>query len=137
MNQKSIASIEKLVGANLHDAYVELLLNYPPELARTFPKDRAADEKELFRDSKSIMTMNRLMRRPDHLIDPNDPDSKWPGQYLIIGMDIGTNFYCLKLGSKRTTVYFWFHETNEFTRHAPNLNEFVNTLISKHTRDKG
>lgn len=132
MNKKDIAAIEKLVGGKLPPAYVEFLLDYPKELAAAFPKDRAADEKELFAGAKPILKINKLLRRPEHLIDPDDPDSTWPAEYLIIGMDIGANFYCLKLGSTRTTVYFWFHETNEFTKHAKNLNEFVKMLIAEY-----
>jgi hypothetical protein len=132
VNRKDIAAIEKSVGAKLPRAYVQFLLDYPQSLADAFPKDRAADERELFGSAKPIIAMNKLVRRPTHLIDPDDPNSTWPKQYLIIGMDIGSNFYCVKLGSVRTAVYFWFHETNEFEKYAKNLREFADMLIEKH-----
>jgi hypothetical protein len=125
--------LERIVGRPIPDSYVEFLSKYPQELRDVYPANRSAAERELFDSAEQTIAINQYLRRPEHRIDSEDPDSVWPKDFLVIGMGMGGNFYCLKLTLKRTPIYFWFHETNEFEKLTNSMEQCVNLLIKKHT----
>ena len=129
MDGNEVRQIELSLGFSLPEAYRSLLLNFPEQLTELYPADHAADERRLFNTAEPIISANTSVRAAGHRIDPDDPDSRWPDEYLIIGMDLGTNLYCLNRGQKRSRVYFWFHEDGQFESYAKNLAEFVQKLI--------
>ena len=128
MNQSDVSRIESSLGLALPDAYCQLLLDFPTDLAAAFPSNRSEDERRLFNTPDPIISTNTLVRRPDHLIDPDDPDSRWPDRYLIVGMDIGCNFYCINRNAKNSAVFFWFHEDGDFEKHTTNIRKFASEL---------
>jgi hypothetical protein len=128
MNQSDALQIESSLGFTLPETYRDLLLNFPADLATVFPTDSSPDERRLFDTAGPIISTNSLVRHPDHLIDPDDPDSRWPDRYLIIGMDIGCNFYCINRNAKNSAVYFWFHEDGDFEKHTTDIRKFASQL---------
>lgn len=129
MNQSDVSRIGSSLGFDLPEFYRDLLLDFPAELAAVFPSDCSPDERRLFNTPAPIISTNSLVRRPDHLVDPDDPDSRWPDRYLIIGMDISCNFYCINRNAKNSAVYFWFHENGDFEKYATNVRKFASELI--------
>ena len=128
MNQSDVSLIESSLGFTLPETYRDLLLHFPADLAAVFPSDRSADERRLFNTADPVISTNSLVRRLDHLIDPDDPDSRWPDRYLIVGMDIGCNFYCINRNAKNSAVYFWFHEDGDFEKHTTSIRKFASEL---------
>tara|TARA_R110002167_G_scaffold181621_1_gene382022 strand:- start:27 stop:434 length:408 start_codon:yes stop_codon:yes gene_type:complete len=130
MNQSDVSRIESSLGVGLPESYRDLLLDFPANLAAVFPSDCSPDERRLFNTPDPSISTNSLVRCPDHLIDSGDPDSRWPDRYLIVGMDIGCNFYCINRNAKHSAVFFWFHEDGDFEKHTANLSKFASELTA-------
>lgn len=138
MNESQINSIEKAFQVTLPSGYRQLLKE-PPRLLQAWLK---AEEKEnpgqspVFLDAKMIIGINQMMRDPDDPdyfgFDPNDPDKPWPQRYLIIGSDVGGNFYCIAPQSDRSRVYFWYQGDTAFAKFAEDMPRFVKRLFKNY-----
>jgi hypothetical protein len=135
VNEKQVQSIEGAFDVQLPPGYRHLLLQ-PPRLLQAWV---GAEEKDnpgqspIFFDAKMIVGINQMMRDPDDPdyfgFDPNDPDVPWPKRYLIIGSDVGGNFYCIAPGSGRSRVYFWYQGNTAFSKFADDMPHFVKRLF--------
>jgi len=123
MNQKEIVRIERSLGFALPDSYSAFLLDFPQRLVDAYPDDHSPRERELFNTSEPIISTNTLVR---------EPNSKWPDKFLIVGMDIGTNFRCIDRQLSKSPVYLWFHEDGEFEKIATSLAKYVDKLIENY-----
>jgi hypothetical protein len=76
--------------------------------------------RSVYNDLKTLVSENRLMRNrgPTNGFD-------WPDKYVIIGGDLGGNYYCLNVHGASSAVYYWFHETGEFSLYARSLASFI------------
>ncbi len=76
--------------------------------------------RSIYQDVKTLVAENRFMRnrRPTNGFD-------WPDKYFIIGGDLGGNYYCLNVDASTSAIYYWFHETGEFSLYARSLASFI------------
>ena len=135
MNETDIKSIEKQYSVTLPHGYREMLKSTP----KIFDALLKCDEEDnpgqtpFFTDAGMIIAMNQIMRDPDDPeffeFDPNDSSKPWPRKYLIIGSDVGGNFYCIAPATNKSRVYFWYQGDTAFSKFADDMAGFVKKIF--------
>ncbi|GAA5511156.1 SMI1/KNR4 family protein [Novipirellula caenicola] len=118
MAPNDIATIESALGFFLPKSYVDVVTNYPAELANTEAPDFG-----LFDDPTLIIDANRTVRTDGYCGEP------WPDQYVIIGENGCGDYYVVTKNATQFSVGFADHEAMECNPFASNLDEFVAKLI--------
>ena len=130
MKDSDIARIEKATGLSLPSAYATLLLNFPNELQAILKLD-PTDNRLLFNDVRTIVRWNKFFRAPDYEFENSYGEMcKFPANHIVIGANLGGDFYHINAKHKRTSVLFWCHEDGEISKCAKNLDTFVRSIFS-------
>ena len=113
MTDEDIAQIESAFAVCLPNGYRQLLKS-PPTLLVALMDALAAEHSDfevpIFLKADVIINQNREVRNPEFgFVAGPDEDDKWDDELLIIGGDIGGNFYCVKPESDSSVVYEWDH----------------------------
>lgn len=138
MNEKQIQSLEKQFATPFPLGYRQLLLQPPPLLEAVLKHDAKQNpgQTPVFLNAGMIRAVNEMMRDPedeDFLeFDPNDPDRPWPNRYMIIGSDVGGNFYCIAPGTGKSRVYFCYQGGTSFSRYADDMTHFVKRVFQSY-----
>ncbi len=119
MTETQIKQIEKTFNCRLPAIYKRLLTVMPKPLKHLMSLERPG-HRAIFTDKDLIIKTNKSLRNAESL--------SWPEKYFIIGGDCGGNLLCLNLVSKRSCVYFWWHETDEFFLHAKDIPAFIRRI---------
>ena len=122
MTTDEIRRIERETGLNLPSCYVEIVTNYPPDLAGSDAPDYG-----LLDDPDAIIEENSKVREEGYF------GEKWPERYLIIGRNGCGDYYVTLLDADTFTVGFSDHEAMACNPYANNLSEF----IEKYLREQG
>jgi hypothetical protein len=128
MTEKQLKAIEKKFGIKLPKSYRDLLLKPPPILLALLKWDDNDNEEcqtPLFRTPKLISDLNEEC----HLAGAENFEFRWPDKFFIIGGDCGGNYYCIKPKTKKTAVFEWQHDSNEFEKCAGSIREFVRHIF--------
>jgi hypothetical protein len=118
---KSIVKLlEHEFKIRLHADYRKLHDSFPVPLMKLMSCEEEPSARSVYNDLKTLVSENRLMRNrgPTNGFD-------WPDKYVIIGGDLGGNYYCLNVHGASSAVYYWFHETGEFSLYARSLASFI------------
>lgn len=120
MRIEEIKAIEKAVGISLPAHYVELVTNYPGELAETEAPDFA-----LLDSAESLIEENLSVRgKPFY-------GGTWPDNFFIIGTNGCGDLYVTKLNAKEFSVGFFDHEAPAFFPHSSSRGEFISKVLSE------
>ena len=147
MTETDLETIEQALAVSLPSSYRSIVLNYPQELlklAELFKEDdddepETPADLELLNDPKKIISENQHVRRPGiRYTESGDP---WPADYFVVGIDGCGEYYAidLRLGDE-SPVFYWDHESREWSKDAPNIREFVPQLVKQYyenARDDG
>lgn len=130
INDGDLARIEKATVLSLPVPNATLLLNFPTELQAILKLD-PADSRPLFSDARTIVRWNKFFRAPDYEYENSFGEMcKFPENHIVIGANLGGDFYHINAKHKRTSVLFWCHEDGEITKCAKNLDTFVRNIFS-------
>ncbi len=135
MKEKQVSSIEQEFSITLPHGYRQMLLSPPPYLATLMEFDEKENpgQTPFFMDHNLIIGINQMMRDPDDpayfQFDPNDETKPWPDRYLIIGSDVGGNFYCIAPRTKKSRVYFWYQGDTALSRFSDDMAGFVKRVF--------
>src|SRR3712207_6735134 len=124
VNDTELDGIEERLGVKLPGHYRAFVRDYPAALreARYEYNGRSAAESFLFDDPEPIVEHNRDVREPGLLITDSET-GPWPDEYLIIGKDVGGNYWCVTLTGPSKAVWFFDHEEGVFRRESKSLEE--------------
>jgi SMI1 / KNR4 family (SUKH-1) len=124
MTEADVARIESELGVTLPAHYREFVLAYPRSLrdARFEYNQEPASASFLFEDPQLVIDYNKGMREPGLLVTDSET-APWPGEYLIIGTDVGGNCWCVKLTGRSKAVWLFEHEEGVFQRQSQSLAE--------------
>ena len=129
MNERDIARIEKATHCCLPSGYRELLLHFPPMLKailETGPKDA----REVFTDTATIVRWNKFFRDPKYEYEDSYGEMRtFPPHHIVIGANLGGDFFHLNVKRKRTAVLFWCHEDGEISTHSKDLSAFIRSIF--------
>ena len=113
MNEQEVSELEGQYG-KLPEDYKMMIQEFPESLRSFYAHEDFNFNKGIFDDVAVIKEVNDEVRK-----FKNTP---WPPNYFVIGGDCGGNYYCIDLKKpKKTTVYFWCHEDDEFEKSAKDL----------------
>jgi len=104
--------------------YVELVTNYPPELADTEAPDFA-----LLDDPSMVIEENQAVRgKPFY-------GKVWPENFMVIGTNGAGDLYVTKLNAQSFSTGFFDHEEPAFHPHSQSREEFIEKIL-KELRDE-
>ncbi|QDU97404.1 SMI1/KNR4 family protein [Lignipirellula cremea] len=124
MKLREIEKIERKLDVELPDAYFALLLGYPEHLAALMTIEVNDWAKRIYNDANEIIEQTECFRRTDF---SEAEFKKWSPDYVVIGGDVGGNFYFIntKSRAKNVAVSFWFHEDGSVEKSASSIDAFI------------
>lgn len=130
MTNGSVRRLEREFKLLLPADYKKLLTSFPIPLMRLLSCEANPNARHVYQELTTIVSANQLMRKRQ----PTD-DFVWPEKYFIIGGDPGGNYYCLNLAASTSAIYYWFHETGEFSLYARSLASFIFKVFHDYARN--
>jgi len=115
-----VKRIEKETGISLPQHYVDLVVNYPDELAETEAPDYG-----LLDDPDEVIRANRDVREQGYF------GEQWPLQYFIIGQNGCGDYYVILHEGTAFSVGFADHEIMACNRFANTREEFIEKLLKE------
>ena len=130
MNDRDLARIEKVTGLSLPTAYSNLLLQFPAELQALLKLD-PPESRMLFSDARSIVHWNKFFHASDYEYENSYGEMcKFPTNHIVVGANLGGDFYHINAQHKRTSVLIWCHDDGEISKFAKSLDAFVRAIFS-------
>ena len=132
LTAKEVRLLEKEFELVLPHGYRRLLLSPPKLLAALVEASKRIDDPEqtpFFLEYSILADVNRRMRNPNAkgycCFGPDDDPLPWPERYLIIGSDVGGNYYCIAPTSGRSSVYLWEQGDSALNRITKDISGYV------------
>jgi hypothetical protein len=134
MTEEDVRAIESRLGVTLPQEYSTFLLAYPQTLLDTTLdlgwKHEPPSERQFRNSPAAIIEYNEDARRDDGTPWTTD-DGPWPHRWFIIGDDQCGNYWCVDLREEERGVWFYDHDTGEFTAQAPSLHAYAEWVLEE------
>jgi hypothetical protein len=143
MTEADLARIEAELGVGLPAHYRTFMRAYPPALRETLLwPDLPASDSLLFADPAAVIGANQRYRGRDAR-PVGYGDSRWPGEYLIVGMhnpwvdypddhfeEGYYDAYCIRLAGRNRSVWlFAYEEGGVFRPFSKSLADFEHWVL--------